>query len=512
MSNPAEQPSPFSSPPEAPEPSERRSAPAPPAPGLSAEARLDPIALGHRLRDFDQYPISTLLKKADSKLYERTRAEQLHIREYAEKHVWPFAEKWDQQAGEDHNFVPWPAIQAATGYGILSSAMPKAFGGRGLSSLPIAVHTEELGAADAGIFVLFGAHELAFAALAASCRPGILNRVGSEIAEADKAGEVCMLALAHTEPTAGSDVEDVDDLKVARLGSRVDRVPGGYKLNARKVFISNGSIARYNVVTAYEDVQRPLETSMSLVVPNDAPGFSVGRVERKMGQRLCPAAEIICEDVFVPEAMTARNDDGARMIDTALSITRGPVGAMSTGIARGCLERTLKYLAQKRVDGRWLFEQQWVQLNLAEMFGAIQAGRGLYMDAAIALESWGFGKIQSSGPTNLGVPRFIRKSSFFERVLDDPRAARQMLEAYRRSVTTVDLQRCVAIASTAKFMCSDMAVRVCMKAMEILGEDANDPQWGVEKCLRDAKLAQIFEGTNQLNRLHVTRGLLSRGS
>jgi hypothetical protein len=68
----------------------------------------------------------------------------------------------------------------------------------------------------------------------------------------------------------------------------------------------------------------------------------------------------------------------------------------------------------------------------------------------------------------------------------------------------------VAHSSMAKFMCSDMAVRVSMQAMEILGEDANDPQWGVEKGMRDAKLAQIFEGTNQVNRLHVTRGMIKR--
>ena len=72
------------------------------------------------------------------------------------------------------------------------------------------------------------------------------------------------------------------------------------------------------------------------------------------------------------------------------------------------------------------------------------------------------------------------------------------------------LQRVVAHASLAKFMCSDMAVSTAMKAMEILGEDANDPAWGVEKCMRDAKLAQIFEGTNQINRLHVARGILRR--
>jgi alkylation response protein AidB-like acyl-CoA dehydrogenase len=98
----------------------------------------------------------------------------------------------------------------------------------------------------------------------------------------------------------------------------------------------------------------------------------------------------------------------------------------------------------------------------------------------------------------------------FDAMLSSKRASEQMRKAYAAAVSKTDLQRCVGISSTAKFMCSDASVRVCMKAMEILGEDANDMQWGVEKCLRDAKLGQIFEGTNQLNRLHVTRGLLSK--
>ncbi len=86
-----------------------------------------------------------------------------------------------------------------------------------------------------------------------------------------------------------------------------------------------------------------------------------------------------------------------------------------------------------------------------------------------------------------------------------------MQDAYAKAVPIVQLQEVVGHSSLAKYVCSDLSVQSAMKAMEILGEDANDPQWGVEKCMRDAKLGQIFEGTNQINRLHVTRGLIRRG-
>ncbi|MDH5672735.1 MAG: acyl-CoA/acyl-ACP dehydrogenase [Myxococcales bacterium] len=500
-----------SSPPQAPEsaePEKSKTERKPLGPAVHTTARIDPIELSYRLRAFENYPIAEMLRRADRAVYNQCLEEQAHARQFTERHIWPFVEQWDQVAAEEHGFVPWPAIDAGMEYGLLSLMVPANLGGRGVGAVAGAVHAEEIAAADAGVFVLFGAHELAMAGIAASLHPGPLFRIMGEIADGEKRGKAVLLALAYTEPTAGSDVEDGEDIARAKLASRWEQVPGGYRVNARKVFISNGSIARYSMVAAWGDPSRPNETAMGFLIPNDAPGYSVGRVERKMGQRLCPASEIICEDVFVPEENAWHLTDNARMIDTVLSITRGPVGAMSVGIARGCMERTLKYLAQKRVGGRWLFEEQWVQLLLAEIFGRIQAGRGLYMDAAFALEHWGFGKLQRATDTPL--VSMVRKTRVFQRILNSGQASQQMAAAYSRAVSKEALQRCVSVSSTAKFMCSDMAVEVCGRAMDILGEDANDPQWGVEKCLRDAKLGQIFEGTNQLNRLHVTRGLLRR--
>ena len=467
---------------------------------------VEPLRLRHELRDFDRLPIAALLKAGKPQAYRQCVETMGRTREYAERNLMGRVERWDRDAAHDHDFVPWSAIDAALPYGFLSMNIPAIFGGRNCGLLSASVFAEELAAADAGIYVIYGAHALALSLLISSLDTRIISRIGGEIVEGEKRGKPVILALAHTEPGGGSDVEDVDDVKTARLGSRFTKVPGGYRVNARKVFISNGSFARYNLLTAWGDLQRPLDTMAGFVIPSDAPGFHVGRVEHKMGQRLSAACEILCDDVFVPD--THAFDIDGRNIDTTLSLTRGPVGAMSTGIIRGTLDRTLAYLAKKQVRGHWLFEEQWVKLALADMLGALQAARGLYMDSALAGEEWGLFSLTRLLPERL--PAIVRKSAPFEGVLTHPSMVKVTRKLYRTQVPSDQLQRLVSHASMAKFMCSDLAVSTSMKAMEILGEDATDPRWGIEKGMRDAKLAQLFEGTNQINRLHVARGLVTR--
>jgi acyl-CoA dehydrogenase len=468
----------------------------------------EPLELRHELRDFDRFPIAALLKAGRPGTYDQCKTTMARGRDFAERHLVGRVEEWDQEAGRDHDFVPWSAIDAGLPYGFLSMSLPELLGGGNLGAMATAVFSEEIAAADAGIFVIYGAHGLALAMILATLDLRLIARLAREISEGEKSGKAVLLALAHTEPGGGSDVEDGQDLRRARIGSRFVKVPGGYRITARKVFISNGSIARYNVLTACSDVERPLETMGGFVIPGDAPGFTVGRLEHKMGQRLSTAAEVVCEDVFVPDEWAVLMNDADRVIDSTLSLTRGPVGAMSAGLIRGTLERTLAYLSRKRVRGHWLFEEQWVTLGLADMLAALQTSRGLYMDASLAGDEWGLTSLMGRFPAWL--PGFARSSRALEAVLSHPWLTARSRATYRARTPTDQLQRLVGHGSIAKFVGSDLAVRTAMKAMEILGEDANDPVWGVEKCMRDAKLAQIFEGTNQINRLHVTRGLIRR--
>lgn len=140
------------------------------------------------------------------------------------------------------------------------------------------------------------------------------------------------------------------------------------------------------------------------------------------------------------------------------------------------IQDTLRYLSHKRVNGHWLFEEQWVQLQLADLIGALQAGRGLYMDAGFAGESWGLGLFMKglAGPLS----SMVGKARVFDGVATHPLISGQARELFRKLVPKEQLQRVVAHASIATFMCSDMAVGTAMKATEILGEDANDPAVG----------------------------------
>lgn len=469
---------------------------------------LEPFELRSELRDFSRFPIAPLLESSRPAIHQQCLDIQRQARELCDRHVVGHVAEWDARARTQHGFVPWPVIEASLPYGFLSMNVPAIFGGGNLGPTPTGVFAEEIASVDAGLFVIFGAHALGLSMILGSLDTGLILRFGREISEGEKRGEAVLFALAHTEPSGGSDVEDVDDIQRARVGSRCTKVDGGYVVNARKVFISNASFARYTVLSAFGDPNRPLESLRGFIIPNDAPGFSIGRVEHKMGQRVAATAEVLCDDVFVPDSHVLRCDDNGRLIDTVLSLSRAPVGAMATGILRGTIEHTLAYLSQKRVRGHWLFEEQWVQLILADMLASLQAARGLYMDAAFASEAWGFGRLLEVMPR--GMPAMIRSSRLYRALMNHSSMVKWQQGIYRSQVSGDTLQRIVSHASMAKYVGSDLAVRMAMKAMEVLGEDANDPTWGVEKCMRDAKLAQIFEGTNQINRLHVTRGILNK--
>ena len=478
---------------------------------LAAARRAAPspkrLALDYGLRDFDCFPMAPLLQQGNPELYRQCRDIQRSTRTWANAHLRDHVENWDRLAGEDHNFIPWPAIDAGLAHGFLSMMLPRALGGGGMGPVPMGIFSEEIAAADAGMFVVYGAHDLALALVMSTLDLGLIEFLAREISEGERNGRAVILALAHTEPGGGSDVEDGEDVKIATVGTRYTAVPGGFRVKGRKVFISNGSIARYFVMTAWADPKNPAAGARLFVIPGDAPGLIVGRLEHKMGQRLSTAAEIIADDIFVPDAMT-RPIDNSSNIDTVLSVTRGPVGAMSTGIIRGVLERTLVYLQQKRCGDHWLYEEQWVQMALSEMLAALQTGRGLYMDAALAVEYRGIGRLMTMASVKL--PRVARHHPLFRKLLSSPAVSLPAQRHYQQRVNKAELQQLVGHSSIAKFYVSDLAVRTAMQGMEILGADADDPQWGVEKCLRDAKLAQIFEGTNQINRLHVVRGFLER--
>jgi butyryl-CoA dehydrogenase len=376
-----------------------------------------------------------------------------------------------------------------------------------------ALVVEELSAGCAGIATVFGAHLLGIAPILLG---GSLEHIDGylyEITSAEKRGEPILMAFAITEPTAGTDVEEPDFLARGAPQTHARKVPDGYLLNGTKCFISNGSVARY--ITVYMPLDRdwPLETWTCFLVDTRKPGFSVSRLEHKMGQRACHAAEIVFDDYFVPRSDLVGEEGSAMQPGTLLVLagSRPPVGAISTGIARGALERFRRWAHVAR-NGKRPDEEQVIQLAIMDMQSKVQMARQLYMDACMFFDFASCGRVLSHPVTKafLKMPRSWRVSKPVVRMLGS-RLGKKMAYLLMRMVTGKDdLAACLAHSSMAKAVASDIAMEVTSRCLELMGHESEPERLEIEKCFRDAKLTQIYEGTNQLNMLTAYRALDSK--
>lgn len=469
----------------------------------------------YRLRDVrEAYPRLKTIERYAPRLVEELDAVQREARDFGEKHIRPVALEIDRKTGEDSRYFQWDLVKKGTEYGFLRFTVPKPFGGKGYYTTHFAVLMEELCSFCPGVGNIFGAHALGLSPLLMAPDIRLYAKYMQPMALAEKRGEPHLFALAITEPGAGSDVEDKDELRTAHLTTFAKKIKDGYLLNGRKVFISNGSVARYIWVGCVLDRNNPVETSVSFVVPSDAKGFSVGRVESKLGQRACPAAELVFDNVFVPdEDRVGDEGDGEHLIGVVLGASRGPVGAIATGIARGAFERLLDYLNVTKVRGEYLFEQQWCQLLLADLMTKIQIARQMYLDAAMSCDLLGVPRLMEHPLMKLLnlVPEACMNSSAARRLFTSRRMYRFVRDLAARNLREEDIPLIASYSSMAKYTAGDIAVEVTSKAMEIMGEDGPLEEYGIEKLYRDAKLTQIYEGTNQINRLYVFKNnLLTR--
>ncbi len=374
---------------------------------------------------------------------------------------------------------------------------------------------EELCAGCAGIANIFGAHYLGLAGVILSFDVHHWDRFLHETVEAERSGEAVLLSAAVTEPMAGTDVEDDEFIPGARLVTAARRTAGGYVLNGTKVFISNGSVAAYNVVICPLDRKRPLETWSAFVVPAGSEGFSAEKVELKMGQRACHAAELVFTDCFVPEEnMLGTEGGGAALTGLVLAASRPPVAAIATGIARGAYETCLAFCRRKKHGAGRLIDRQWVQMALADMQAMVNASRCAYLHAAHVFDTLvttpAFGRRVLVEPL-LRFTSPLRRTAPGRRITASRRWKESLAAHLRTAVPEASRDASLGISSLAKFSAGDNAVRVCLKAMEILGQEGAEERAGVEKRLRDAKLTQIYEGTNQLNRYEAFKRLTGRG-
>jgi len=425
--------------------------------------------------------------------------------EYNRLYSEPIALELDERMEGEPEYFEREILEKACKYRFLSMVIPSALGGLADKYMvtAMALVCEELCSCCAGIGLAIGAHSLGVSPLLTSGALAHWETVLYEIVEEEKKGNPVVMAYAITEPSAGTDVEDPWFLKEANIGMEARKVKGGYLLNGRKCFISGGSEAKYVTVCAATDRNRPTETWSTFLVDRDMEGFSCPRVELKMGQRACHAAELLFEDVFVPEShMLGYEGDGiANGMLIVLAASRGPVGAIATGITRGAYEHFLAWARTPR-NGKRPIDEERIQMNLADMKAALQESRGMYLSHSIAGDAIFRGAFTSPLFKSVYLmPRSLRASRPMSAFLNSDYGKAMINTVFRLLIKDEDVTNLMALASLAKFSCADHAMEVTSRALELMGTDASQERRWVEKCYRDAKLTQIYEGTNQLNRL-----------
>jgi len=376
-------------------------------------------------------------------------------REFAARSVTPRALLLDKDPeSPERDQLVLEAAQA----GILGLSLPEPFGGQGLDPVASMLVTEELAAACAGCTVLLGASGLGFSPILASFDVAAFERFARPIVDSWSTDQPLHAALAATEPDMGSDF--IQGHPEARPRTRVTKRDGSYAISGTKVFISNGSMASMVTVFGSLDPTAPVRDNMiCLAVPTDTSGFSVGQIFEKMGQRASPAAELVFDEVTVPEDHRIGPEGGAWQINRlVMMLSRPAVASIAVGIARTAYEKALEYAEARVQGGKPVVGHQAVQIMLADMAIRVEAARHLVHDASRSL---------AHGQPSL------------------------------------------KLSSMAKTFASDAAVANSLDAIQVLGGYGYMHEYGVEKLLRDAKLTQIYEGTNQINRFELMEAVLA---
>jgi acyl-CoA dehydrogenase len=445
-------------------------------------------------------------------------------RKFTTEVVKPVALKLDRITHEDPDYMPWELVKKANEWGLYTKWIPRMLGGHGYNNPSMSYFIEEVGSVCLGIANVIGVHYLGVAGIACSGNLRVSKKVLAEVAQGERTGEPCIISLSITEPTAGTDVEETDLMDKGKVTCHAERVKGGYVFNGRKIFISMGHVSTWTVLFGYTDLKRPSETAVAAMVKTGTKGFSFGTHENKMGQRVCPASELIFEDCFVPDELILLDPEKARKytgkpmkevcqryIDLVVSATRAGVGAMGAAAARGAFERALQYADETRIGGRPLINEEWVQCLLSEMYKNMSLARLAYVESNYANSLRGMYKMLQLKP-------FFYFYKHAPQIYNDkvltPSADKEWMN-WLMMRTNLDWvlqpdQNCASgWASLAKFSSTDLGVKNCQLALELMGQNGLRQDAGVEKMLRDIKLCQIYEGTNQLNRVNLFKCLVA---
>jgi alkylation response protein AidB-like acyl-CoA dehydrogenase len=469
-------------------------------------------------------PVPDLLRNAPSliKMKERFpryigRAEKTQVfsRRLAREIILPKALEVDTRSHRDPGYVDWELWRQINRTKATIGYIPEKLGGLGWSGLDAFVFLEECITACTGISAFFGFNFFGVLCAFVEFRPDVCLKVIGEMVEAQRNDKPIFWAWSITEPSAGTDAEDARAMATMKCSAYARKLPGGYSINGTKQFCSNGSLADYLVVTVCTDRSDPLHTMATFFVPARTEGFSVGRIERKCGQKASQTAELHFDNVFVPdENVWEPPGRGLRHTREILSVTRGIIGMLGLGIARGALERCIQFASSKKVRGHYLIEENWVQIAMADMLKDIMVVRAKCYDFAIALDTIHVLRLLENLPVKAAlkmVPKAFILGESLQGLLKSPALARSVKGLKDWIVTDERVEYCACQGSAIKVAGTDLAMEVSSRVLDIVGIEGMSSCYGMEKTFRDAKGAQIYEGTNQANRLEVFHHEIGRG-
>jgi alkylation response protein AidB-like acyl-CoA dehydrogenase len=418
--------------------------------------------------------------------------------EFREKYILPNIDEIERRSAAEPGYFPREIIDKGTRYRFQTLIIPEGFGGPGYLAAHIGIMSEELAVASGGFATTIAVN---MAQLITLFDPYLFALYSHESVEAEKRGETVIWSGAITEPNAGTDRWDEDFQNSTRADMGARKVDGGYLLNGAKCFTSNGSVSQRTAMSAALDPGDPKNTGCLFVVKTDSPGFKVGRVERKMGQKSSVTSEQICEDVFVPDSHRVGVEGVAASFTTLyLASSRGPVGAIGVGCGRRALESLVRWAAERENGQGRLIDQQALQIKISNMARDLWVARSAYMQACMAFDEVASGLL-SPWYVRLCLrllPASLLRTESFRRIAQSDRARELTMRfVLERAFPDDKLMYIAGLAANAKVIGSSTGRKIAGEVMEIMGPDAADPRWAVDRAYRDARLTEIYEGTNQ---------------
>ncbi|MCX4155672.1 MULTISPECIES: acyl-CoA dehydrogenase family protein [Paraburkholderia] len=323
--------------------------------------------------------------------------------------------------------------------------VPEAYGGAGMDALALALILEEIAAGDGGTSTAISVNNCPVCSILLTYGNDAQKRDWlTPLARGEMLGAFCL-----TEPQAGSDA--------SALRTTATRDGDSYVLNGVKQFITSGKNGNVAIVMAVTDKAAGKRGISAFIVPTDTKGYIVARVEEKLGQHSSDTAQIIFEDCRVPAAnLIGAEGEGYRIALSGLEGGRIGIAAQSVGMARAAFEAALGYAKERESFGQPLFSHQAVQFRLADMATQLEAARQLIWHAA---------SLKAAG------------------------------------------QPCLTEAAMAKLFASEAAERICSAALQIHGGYGYLSDFPVERIYRDVRVCQIYEGTSDIQKILIARGL-----